>query len=307
MGGHAQDVSIWFDETGGRWISSTAFARDGKLPAWVEARNMEAIPNRSLGTSWVPMVPAAVLARTIALDIKPEQARGFGAAFPHRIGAEQTSANYSLFTLLPAANAFVFETAKRAVTAEKLGQHDVPDLLAINLSTNDYVGHVFGPDSPEVLDLSVQTDRQLAGFGQGMGDECAVNPDEQTELVRKERVDVRDGAVLQHTRHALYTYPAAQSDPDATPCNRYTASLCKECTAAVADAGTGMFVRAPLPERSRCRAWQSAPPASTSPAPPDRHRSCVDDGPDGARKRAPRHSRSRSRRCRTLRSDQLRY
>jgi len=164
MGGHAQDVSIWFDETGGRWISSTAFARDGKLPAWVEALNTEAIPNRSLGTSWSPMVPAAALARTIASDIKPEQARGFGAVFPHRIGAEPTSANYSLFTLLPAANAFVFETAKRAVTAEKLGQHDVPDLLAINLSTNDYVGHVFGPDSPEVLDLSVQTDRQLAGF-----------------------------------------------------------------------------------------------------------------------------------------------
>jgi predicted AlkP superfamily pyrophosphatase or phosphodiesterase len=164
MGGHAQDVSIWFDETGGRWISSTAFARDGKLPAWVEALNTEAIPNLSLGTSWSPMVPPAALARAIVPDLKPDQARGFGTVFPHRIGAEPTSANYSLFTLLPAANAFVFETARRAITAEKLGQDDIPDLLAINLSTNDYVGHVFGPDSPEVLDLSVQTDRQLAGF-----------------------------------------------------------------------------------------------------------------------------------------------
>jgi predicted AlkP superfamily pyrophosphatase or phosphodiesterase len=164
MGGHTQDVSIWFDETGGRWISSTAFARDGKLPAWVEALNTEAIPNRSLGATWSPSVPPAALARAIAPELKPDQARGFGTGFPHHIGAEPTSANYSLFTLLPAANAFVFETAKRAVIAEKLGQRDVPDLLAINLSTNDYVGHVFGPDSPEVLDLSVQTDRQVAGF-----------------------------------------------------------------------------------------------------------------------------------------------
>jgi predicted AlkP superfamily pyrophosphatase or phosphodiesterase len=69
-----------------------------------------------------------------------------------------------LFTLTPAANAFVFETTKRAVTAEKLGQRGAPDLLAVNLSTNDYVGHMFGPYSPEVLDLTVQTDRQLADF-----------------------------------------------------------------------------------------------------------------------------------------------
>jgi predicted AlkP superfamily pyrophosphatase or phosphodiesterase len=40
----------------------------------------------------------------------------------------------------------------------------VPDILAINLSTNDYVGHGFGPDSPEVIDVSVATDRQLAAF-----------------------------------------------------------------------------------------------------------------------------------------------
>ena len=52
MGGHAQDLSIWFDDGDGRWISSTAFARDGKLPAWVEALNAEAIPDRALGMSW---------------------------------------------------------------------------------------------------------------------------------------------------------------------------------------------------------------------------------------------------------------
>jgi hypothetical protein len=63
MGGHAQDLSIWFDDGDGRWISSTAFARDGKLPAWVEALNAEAIPDRALGTSWTPSVAAATIVR----------------------------------------------------------------------------------------------------------------------------------------------------------------------------------------------------------------------------------------------------
>jgi predicted AlkP superfamily pyrophosphatase or phosphodiesterase len=80
------------------------------------------------------------------------------------VGDEKNASNYFLFTLTPSANAFVFETARRAVPAEKLGQRGAPDLLALNLSTNDYVGHVFGPYSPEVLDVTVQTDRQLAAF-----------------------------------------------------------------------------------------------------------------------------------------------
>ena len=48
--------------------------------------------------------------------------------------------------------------------AEWLGADTIPDVLTLNLASNDYVGHRFGPDSPEVLDISVQTDRQLSEF-----------------------------------------------------------------------------------------------------------------------------------------------
>jgi hypothetical protein len=47
---------------------------------------------------------------------------------------------------------------------EKLGQDDSPDLLCINLSSNDYVGHAFGPQSLEVEDMTYRTDRQLGDF-----------------------------------------------------------------------------------------------------------------------------------------------
>jgi arylsulfatase A-like enzyme len=58
----------------------------------------------------------------------------------------------------------VLETAEELIRREGLGEDAIPDLLAINLSTNDYIGHSFGPDSAEVLDATVQTDRQLSRF-----------------------------------------------------------------------------------------------------------------------------------------------
>ena len=166
LGGHTQDVSLWYDDAGGRWISSTAYCKDGKLPAWVEAVNSETIPEKSFGTTWTPSVSEAALARTIAPNLPAKnEPYNMGRAFPHTIGKEKVKANYRAFTLTPAANAFVFNTAKRAITAEHLGQHgSTPDLLALNLASNDYVGHAFGPYSPEALDMTVQTDRLLSDF-----------------------------------------------------------------------------------------------------------------------------------------------
>lgn len=167
LGGHAQDASVWFDTAGGRWISSTAFCKTGKLPTWADAINAQAIPDKSLGATWNLSVPLAALSgRGFQPDLGPNQnPGGLGLRFPHHVGAEKNKANYGAFTLTPAANDYVFATAEAAVSAEKLGQRgDSPDLLALNLATNDYVGHAFGPYSPEALDVAVQTDRALSGF-----------------------------------------------------------------------------------------------------------------------------------------------
>jgi predicted AlkP superfamily pyrophosphatase or phosphodiesterase len=37
-------------------------------------------------------------------------------------------------------------------------------LLAVSLSVNDYIGHAFGPYSPQVADVTLRTDRYLASF-----------------------------------------------------------------------------------------------------------------------------------------------
>lgn len=61
-------------------------------------------------------------------------------------------------------NAITWELAAEAVKTELLGKHDVPDLLEVNFSGNDLVGHVYGPDSPEVKRITIASDRQLSQF-----------------------------------------------------------------------------------------------------------------------------------------------
>jgi arylsulfatase A-like enzyme len=50
---------------------------------------------------------------------------------------------------------------KKAVDAEHLGGQETLDLLCVSFSCNDPVGHTWGPDSQEVLDTTLRTDRLI--------------------------------------------------------------------------------------------------------------------------------------------------
>jgi arylsulfatase A-like enzyme len=67
----------------------------------------------------------------------------------------------------PFGNELIEAFAERALQAEQLGMRDVTDLLSVSFSSNDYVGHRKGPDSPEVHEMAVRTDKvigKLFGF-----------------------------------------------------------------------------------------------------------------------------------------------
>jgi arylsulfatase A-like enzyme len=58
----------------------------------------------------------------------------------------------------------LFETAEAALAGERLGADEVPDLLAISVSSHDYAGHAWGQESWERLDLLLELDRRLGDF-----------------------------------------------------------------------------------------------------------------------------------------------
>jgi predicted AlkP superfamily pyrophosphatase or phosphodiesterase len=168
MAGRMADGALWFDDESGAWISSRFYRPDGTLPPWVAAWNAERHADAWFGKQWTLSVPAAALARVWTPRSRWAAApSALGADFPHRVdggGNRPGKDFYNAFATTPFGNDFTLDMARELVRREKLGQGEVPDLLAINLSSNDYVGHAYGPDSPEVLDAAVRTDRQLADF-----------------------------------------------------------------------------------------------------------------------------------------------
>ncbi|HAB16731.1 MAG TPA: alkaline phosphatase family protein [Verrucomicrobiota bacterium] len=157
LGGHLADGALWFDEETGNWVTSSYYATNGILRPWLRELNASRLVNQFTNAVWN-------FEKTKALD----RVWTWTEASSH----STTGTNYQAFTVSPMGNDFVFELAKRVIEKESLGQiqtegRQAPhasDLLAINLSSNDYVGHYYGPDSAEMLDVTLKTDTQLSAF-----------------------------------------------------------------------------------------------------------------------------------------------
>jgi hypothetical protein len=128
--GHTADAAYWFDTGSGNFVSSTFYFAD--LPGWVKEFNAARPADQYHGSTWLNhTLPAAGRALYGAIDASP-----FG-------------------------NDVVERFAERALETERLGMRGVTDLLAISFSAHDYVGHAYGPYSPEEHEVSLRADLML--------------------------------------------------------------------------------------------------------------------------------------------------
>jgi hypothetical protein len=77
---------------------------------------------------------------------------GQGRTFPH------PTPNTNAVRNSPFGNEVLLDFAKTAIEKESLGRGAVTDLLCVSFSSNDLVGHTYGPDSQEVLDITLRSD-----------------------------------------------------------------------------------------------------------------------------------------------------
>jgi hypothetical protein len=126
--GHSADGAYWFDDRNGRFVTSTFYRPD--LPEWVKQFNLVGA-SAYKGAEWL------------------------GHKLP------QDDRAYTALEATPFANELIEGLAERALEAERLGSEAATDLLTISFSGNDYVGHRYGPDSPEARDISIRTDALL--------------------------------------------------------------------------------------------------------------------------------------------------
>jgi Type I phosphodiesterase / nucleotide pyrophosphatase len=160
MGGHLADAAYWTEDT--LFVSSSYYLKD--LPDWVKRFNTSGAITRYWGRSWNRLLPQRAYAAVGRDDVSAEEnPAGMGRTFPHRLSTRRstTRAFITAFQTSPFENEVLVDFAIDAVTHEQLGLDQNPDLLAIGFSANDLVGHSYGPDSHEVMDITLRTDRQL--------------------------------------------------------------------------------------------------------------------------------------------------
>lgn len=153
MAGHLADAAYWFDSASGNWVTSTYYADE--LPGYMRTLNESDAAEQFAGQEW------SLLHATEMYRRYPKHP---GDGFPYTMPDKPTGGYFKRITVSPFGNELTLAAARVVVTYEKLGKDEVTDLLCINLSSNDYVGHAYGPHSLEVQDITFRTDRQLEAF-----------------------------------------------------------------------------------------------------------------------------------------------
>jgi len=162
MAGRKANAAYWFDAKVPGFVSSSYYRFDKPL---LDAFNATVPPFVATHTAWEQSsyIPSADLANVThdlpkLLQWKSDP-KHLGKEFPHKI----TDADSLTYT--PYGNQLVLQFAERLIDAEALGTADGnPDLVFVSLSSPDYLGHAFGPDSFEAADTVVRTDRDLEAF-----------------------------------------------------------------------------------------------------------------------------------------------
>ncbi|HTS45291.1 MAG TPA: alkaline phosphatase PafA [Puia sp.] len=161
--GHSANAAYWCDEKTGTWITSSYYMKE--LPSWVKELNAKKLVDGYFALNWNTLYPISRYTQS-APDEEPYEHRPFGAdpkGFPYKL-SQFAGKNYGLLPVTPYGNTFTLEMAKAAIQGEKLGLDSGTDMLAISLSTPDYIGHTFGPNSVEQEDDFLRLDIDLGNF-----------------------------------------------------------------------------------------------------------------------------------------------
>ncbi len=154
--GRAKQQVYWY--VGGYFTTSRYYA--DSLPEWVRGFNGRRIPFKAAGATWSLLLPARAYPEP---DSEPYENAGNDFTFPHRLSPDSALAALG-YLAVPSMDSLTLAFALEGVRTLGLGSRGAVDLLSVSLSTTDYVGHTYGPDSREIHDQVVRLDRTLGLF-----------------------------------------------------------------------------------------------------------------------------------------------
>jgi len=151
MAGHHPQAVLWFSHESGNFVTSRYYG--DQLPTWAQEFNGRNMVNSYAGRQWVPLLGSDSPGPTKRVDGQ------FPHLMPKQFGRQLNDAVYGS----PFGDELLEAFAEHAIAANHLGENQAkaPDVLAIGFSSNDAVGHAYGPDSPEIADEQIRLDRTL--------------------------------------------------------------------------------------------------------------------------------------------------
>jgi len=161
MGGKDADAVYWFVDS----LFTTSKYYLDELPNWVKDFNSSDGIKSYFGKTWDRALHDSVYNLLGPDDVNFERdLAGLGRTFPHTVDGGESSISESYFLAFqhtPFGNDLLEEFVEQAIVNEELGQRDAVDILWVGFSSNDEVGHLYGPDSHEVMDMVIRTDSVL--------------------------------------------------------------------------------------------------------------------------------------------------
>lgn len=162
--GHAANAAYWFDGESGNWITSTWYMTE--LPKWLKDFNSKEMAKKYLEQNWNTLYPIDTYVQSTNDDnIYEETYKGIDKVkFPIKTSDLLKKNGLGLIRSTPYGNTLTLDVAKLVIENEQMGNNQVTDFLAVSLSSPDYIGHQFGPNSVKVEDNYLRLDKELGDF-----------------------------------------------------------------------------------------------------------------------------------------------
>ena len=161
--GHSANAAYWFDTKTGNWITSSYYMT--QLPGWMNKFNQRRLPDNYMSKDWNTLLPQSKYElstndnKVYERNIPGEKT----TTFPHKLSGI-SNLKYDAFEYTPFGMTYTFDLAKSVIENENLGKNTVADFLSISISSTDYIGHAFGPNSVEIEDTYLRLDNDIAVF-----------------------------------------------------------------------------------------------------------------------------------------------
>ena len=163
MGGRRPDRAYWYSHERAGFVSSSWYADQAPLPAWVNDFNASGAVLAGFARGWTRLREFTAYLRS-GPDRVDAEADGVHTQFPHLFDDGTPAARAAFPEKLletPFGDQLALQFARAAISAEQLGADAVPDLLMLSCSSADLIGHAYGPDSHEIEDYYLRLDAQL--------------------------------------------------------------------------------------------------------------------------------------------------